>query len=141
MARKHCNSEPISTSRRIPRVKSACARSTGRTSRRGTLDKVAVSMAAPRGLLFEHKIRCLGFSGADGDFLCLSAEFFVPCLDRIGPGWKTLEIEIPVLICDCKVRMLEDRNVSPHPRVHVALHWNRNLFPREGLLDRHAVGL
>src|ERR1700681_291335 len=89
----------------------------------------------------EHEIYRLVFICSHRNFLALGTELLMPRLDRVGTGRKTFQIETPVLIRNHKIRMFENCYVASHPRVHVALDWDGDLFPRKGFFDGQPMWL
>src|ERR1700674_3157149 len=89
----------------------------------------------------EHEIYRLGFIRSHRNFLALGTELLMPRLDRVGTRRKTFQYETPVLVRNHKIRMLENRDVASHPRVHVALDWDGDLFPRKRFFDGQPMRL
>src|SRR5690242_19907692 len=92
-------------------------------------------------LLFEGEVEWLRFTRSNGHLLNLCSQFLLPGSDRIATRRQVLQLKIAVLVRHRKIRMLEHCDVSLHPRMHVALDWNRDLLTRKGLLKGHSVRL
>src|SRR5580692_13121827 len=89
----------------------------------------------------EHEVESLAFTRPDRNLLALGAEFFLPCLDRVGAGWKIFQIEVTFFGRHHKIWMFEYRDIASHPRMHIALNRNSNLLPRERFFNWHSVPL
>src|SRR5213596_3171014 len=55
----------------------------------------------------------------------------MPCLERIRARRQIVQIKAAVLACHHKIRVLEYGDVAFHPRMHIALYWNRDFFTSE----------
>ena len=91
--------------------------------------------------LLEYEFYRLGCACAYGDFLGPGAQFFVPRLHGIFARRQIFQFESPIFVGDREVRIFYHGNIAPHPGMNIALHGNRDLFPRKDLLDRSACGL
>src|SRR5580704_19367541 len=112
-------------------VGDACAPSTSRVARDETELRTRL----------EPEVDSLAFTRPDRNLLALGAEFFLPCLDRVGAGWKIFQIEVTVFVRHHKIWMFEYRDIASHPRMHIALNRNSNLLPRERFFHWHSVRL
>src|SRR5436305_3297069 len=91
--------------------------------------------------LFEGEAEFFGLVRADRYRLHGRPQLFVPGLERIGSRRQIAEIEASVFSGDRKIRVLEDRDVTLHPGMHVALHGNGDFLAREGLFHLRSRGL
>src|SRR5207253_11504724 len=60
-----------------------------------------------------------------------AAQLLVPSLNGVSARRQVVQIETPAPACHRKIWMLENRNISPHPGVNVALHRDCDLFSSE----------
>src|SRR5579863_279061 len=88
--------------------------------------------------LLENEIGGFGFVAANGDLLGCRAQFFVPCLDRVGARRQVGQTETAIFAADREVGVFENGNVAAHPRMDVAAHRNRDFFARESFIDLRA---
>src|SRR5215470_9237540 len=88
--------------------------------------------------LAEVELDLLALVRADRHLLRFGAQLFVPGLDRVRACGKVFDLETSVLSADCEVWAFNDRNVTLHPWMHIALHGNRNFLTRECFLDRQS---
>src|SRR5579862_2326751 len=70
----------------------------------------------------------------------LGAVLLVPSFQRIGPRRQSLYCKRPVVACHGEKWMGYNADVGAHPRVYVALHRDHDLFAREALGLRIALG-
>src|SRR5579864_7546695 len=82
---------------------------------------------------FESEIQALGLTRSDGDLLRHRAQFFVPGFHRVVSRRQVRQLEAAILTCHREVGVLEHSDIALHPRMHVALHRDRNFFPRKAL--------
>ncbi len=94
----------------------------------------AASTILARALGLENELQNFRLIGFDGDLLSQHAVLFMPSLQRIVAGRNVFQIEGAILVGDREVRMLEDRDVALHPRVHITLYGN-DFLAGETLLD------
>src|SRR6266481_2680277 len=77
------------------------------------------------GLGLEGEVDGFGFAATDGHFLRLITVRFLPSRDRVLPRRQICKAERPAVTCDGIVRVLHHREIPVHPRMYVALHWNK----------------
>lgn len=82
----------------------------------------------------EYEADLLGLVCAKRDRLSRCAQRLVPGFDGIGAGRQAAQIEAAIFTSHREIRMFEYRDVTVHPGMHVALHWNGDLFPRKRLV-------
>src|SRR5260370_4639375 len=91
------------------------------------------------GLGFESYVDGLAVLGCESDFLGLLAELFVDEGDGVVAGGQALDFELAVGAGDREERALGDVEEHAHPGMLVALHWQHDLFAREGFLERSGL--
>src|SRR5215468_8812748 len=104
-----------------------------RTHKRKRLDR-----QLDASVRLERKVHGLALTCRDGNFLRHRSELLVPRFHCVLPGRKIRKLEGPVFTGHRKVGMLKDSDVTLHPRMHVALHRDRDLLAGKALFHRCA---
>ena len=73
---------------------------------------------------FENEIDAFRFAARESDILRLRSVRFVPCGDGVFAGWQIFQAEATVLVGNAEVVRLQNNDVSMHPGMDIALHWN-----------------
>src|SRR5580700_5277296 len=60
----------------------------------------------------------------------------MPGLKGIGPWGQIAQIEAAIFPSDDEVGMLEHGDIAAHPGMHIALHWDRDLFASKSIFHR-----
>jgi hypothetical protein len=83
----------------------------------------------------ERKVDPPLFVLADVDQFRRPARLSMICLNCISAGWQSCwQSIVSIRVRDREIGMLDDSNVSKHPRVHVALEAKENIGVLEDIL-------
>src|SRR5258706_11357610 len=74
----------------------------------------------------QSEVHCFRILGGDRYLLRRSSKLFMPRFDRVITGRQALDLERSVFAGDCKERVLQDANITLHPRMDVAFHRNHH---------------
>ena len=89
-----------------------------------------------RLLTGESEIDTRLLTRTDGDLALLGSERSDPNVQRVIAGRKTWYLKAAIVSRHREIRIAHDSDVSFHPRVNIAAHWNHDLGVRKLAGDR-----